>query len=101
LHQLAEWAADDAQRIAHALRAYLLDRLQACDLVLVKGFKSRGFPMLEVWRESEGKPMISPSWPGILAVASDGSRASTDILHLDLMDTKSIADFVLENAAQR
>ena len=29
---------------------YLLGRLQACDLVLVEGFKQGDFPKLEVWR---------------------------------------------------
>lgn len=56
--------------------AYLLSRIQACDLVLIEGFKSGDFPKLEVWREAVGKP---PLWreaayrDQIRAVASDGA----------------------------
>lgn len=36
----------------------LLDRLQHCDLVLIEGFKGGDFPKLEVWRQSQGQPML-------------------------------------------
>jgi molybdopterin-guanine dinucleotide biosynthesis protein B len=86
---------------------YLLDRLQACDLVLVEGFKHGDFPKLEVWRATEGKPSLWPDWPGILAIATDGATpepatpTSTPPERLDLQDTRAIADFVLEHARPR
>jgi molybdopterin-guanine dinucleotide biosynthesis protein B len=80
---------------------YLLDRMQVCDLVLVEGFKGGDFPKLEVWRASEGKTMLWPAWPGVIAVASDSAAASAAVPHLDLGDIRQVADFVLTHAAQR
>jgi molybdopterin-guanine dinucleotide biosynthesis protein B len=78
---------------------YLLSRLQHCDLVLVEGFKGGDFPKLEVWRADLGKPTLWPSWPGIVAVASDTALPSSDVTRLDLADVAAVADFVLSNAA--
>nr|WP_315465119.1 molybdopterin-guanine dinucleotide biosynthesis protein B [uncultured Rhodoferax sp.] len=80
---------------------YLLDRMQVCDLVLVEGFKGGDFPKLEVWRASEGKAMLWPSWPGVVAVASDAGPNASGAPHLDLANVGTIADFVLAHAAQR
>jgi molybdopterin-guanine dinucleotide biosynthesis adapter protein len=80
---------------------YLLDRMQRCDLVLIEGFKSGGFPKLEVWRAAVGKPTLWPDWPGILAIASDSPLPTPGATRLDLSDTASIAAFVLANAASR
>jgi molybdopterin-guanine dinucleotide biosynthesis protein B len=79
--------------------AYLLSRLQHCDLVLVEGFKGGDFPKLEVWRGEVGKPTLWPDWPGIVAVASDGALASSGVARLDLADVAAVADFVIANAA--
>lgn len=82
----------------------LLDRMQACDLVLVEGFKSGNFPKLEVWRAAVGKPMLWPGWPGIVAVASDGQSGDSlppGMTALRLADTAAVADFVLANASGR
>lgn len=84
---------------------YLLERLQRCDLVLIEGFKHGDFPKLEVWRSSLGVSMLWPQWPGIIGVASDGSRPDatrpqsvTPLAWLDLSDTRLVADFVTEHA---
>ena len=84
----------------------LLDRMQHCDLVLIEGFKNGGFPKLEVWRASVGKPTLWPDWPGITAIASDtqaavlgATIAIPGIARLDLSDTASIAAFVMSHAA--
>ncbi len=80
---------------------YLLDRMQACDLVLVEGFKGGAFPKLEVWRAGQGKAALWPAWPGVIAVASDSASHPADVPHLNLCDVGQIADFVLAHAAQR
>lgn len=77
---------------------YLLERMQHCDILLIEGFKNGGFPKLEVWRESVGKPMLWPHWPGIQAIASDTSVNVAPLNALNLADAKEIADYVLENA---
>lgn len=82
--------------------AYLLSRLQHCDLVLVEGFKQGDFPKLEVWRPSLGRPMLWPQWPGIAGIASDAPRPQAGKFppaQLDLHDSGAIADFVLERSA--
>jgi len=87
--------------------AYLLERLQQCDLVLVEGFKSGDFPKLEVWRAELGKAPLAPHWPGIVAIATDApTRAGTHVgvtaglTELDLSNISAISAFVLANAAE-
>jgi molybdopterin-guanine dinucleotide biosynthesis protein B len=83
---------------------YLLGRLQHCDLVLVEGFKSGGFPKLEVWRAALGKPPLWPNWPGIAALAHEGplpesvSKAPDAPALLALDDTARIVDLLLARA---
>ena len=81
--------------------AYLLSRLQRCDLVLVEGFKEGDFPKLEVWRAAVGKPTLWPAWPGICGIASDTPAAlpAGDVARLELGDITGLADFVLMHAA--
>jgi molybdopterin-guanine dinucleotide biosynthesis protein B len=99
---------NDRWALMHELRgqeepelAYLLERMQECDILLIEGFKNGGFPKLEVWRESVGKPMLWPQWPGIQAIASDTVVSVEALKLLDLADAKSIADYVVENASER
>jgi molybdopterin-guanine dinucleotide biosynthesis protein B len=106
---------NDRWALMHELRGaeepsldYLLDRMQHCDLVLVEGFKNGGFPKLEVWRSAQGKPTLSPDWPGIVAIASDTPATLTTqgvampgITGLELSDIASITAFVLSNAVVR
>lgn len=79
--------------------AYLLSRIQRCDLVLVEGFKSGSFPKLEVWRAEPGSTPLWPNWPGIVAVASDGVLPDCPLPVLALTDVAGIADFVWSSAA--
>lgn len=81
--------------------SYLLSRLQDCDLALVEGFKAGDFPKLEVWRSSEGQPMLWPRWPGIVAVASDGPPpdGTHGLPWLPLGDAAALADFAWAQAA--
>lgn len=83
---------------------YLLDRLQACDLVLVEGFKGGDFPKLEVWRAEPGRAPLAGDWPGIVGLASDGPPPDAippGLERLDLADIGAIADFALAHAALR
>jgi molybdopterin-guanine dinucleotide biosynthesis adapter protein len=81
--------------------AYLLSKLQACDLVLIEGFKQGDFPKLEVWRAEVGKTMLYPSVAGIKAIATDGHLAITGLSTLELSDVAGIADFIYQHAAER
>ena len=70
-----------------------LARITPCDLVLVEGFKAAPIPKLEVYRESVGKPLLHPSDPYIVAVATDGPLA-TLLPRFDMEDVAAIASFV-------
>ncbi|MEN9313609.1 MAG: hypothetical protein RIS35_2 [Pseudomonadota bacterium] len=80
---------------------YLVSRLQACDLVLIEGFKTGEFPKLEIWRSGLGKPTLAPDWPGIVAIASDTPDRvppAAGVRVVDLADLGAIADLVIEQA---
>lgn len=76
----------------------LLAAVRPCDLVLVEGMKSEGFPKLEVWRPGVGKPLTGAK--GVFAVATDrpdAVRAALPALRLD--DVAAIADRVWRTEA--
>ena len=78
----------------------LLDQLQSCDLVLIEGFKQGNFPKLEVWRAELNKQSLSPTLPGVLAVATNDTFTTLDVPILALSDTVSIADFIVQQAQE-
>lgn len=102
---------NDRWALMHELRGapepsldHLLNRMDACDLVLVEGFKGGHFPKLEVWRAAVGKPTLHPEWPGIVGMASDSESIGQapqrpGLAQLRLEDIAGIADFVLANAS--
>lgn len=79
----------------------LLDHMHECDLVLLEGFKEGDYPKLEVWRPSIGKAALWPGLAGIIAIATDEAEQVNGLKMLALRDTRSIADFILANAATR
>jgi len=77
-----------------------IERLSACDLVLVEGYKRARIPKLEIWRPSVGKPLLHPGDPDILAVATDvPGDLPAGIRVFGLNDVAGIATFVGECAA--
>jgi molybdopterin-guanine dinucleotide biosynthesis protein B len=77
----------------------LLDNFQACDLVLIEGFKQGDFPKLEVWRAAVDKLPLWPTLPGVIALVSDDPVATFDMPVLKFSDMTHIADFIVEHAA--
>jgi molybdopterin-guanine dinucleotide biosynthesis adapter protein len=71
-----------------------LQRLSACDLALVEGFKAAEIPKLEVYRAHVGKPLLHPGDPRIVAIATD-SPLETGLPLLSLADVDAVATFVL------
>jgi molybdopterin-guanine dinucleotide biosynthesis protein B len=69
-------------------------RMSPCDLLLVEGYKHHPMPKLEVWRESNGKPLLHPGDSQIVAIASDAA-IETKLPRFDLDDCTAIGDFVL------
>ena len=91
--------------ILHELReqpewdlAALVGKMSPVDLVLVEGFKRDAFPKLEIHRIANGKPLIQPEDPHIVAVASDSAVPQAKVPVVDLNDIEAIADLLLKHA---
>jgi molybdopterin-guanine dinucleotide biosynthesis protein MobB len=76
----------------------LLGKMSPVDLVLVEGFKRDRFPKLEIHRAENGKPLLHPEDPHIVAVASDSPLPAASIPVVDLNDIDAIADLLLRHA---
>lgn len=81
---------DDDPRLAE-----ILDCLTPVDLVLVEGFRHEPHRKIEVYRASNGKPLLAPGDPTIVAVASDAALDGVDLPVVAIDDTAAIADIVL------
>lgn len=91
MHEMRE---EDEPPLAH-----MLSKLEACDLVLIEGFKQGDFPKLEVWRSEVGKPPLWPTLPSVEAIATDGTMHISGKPALALSDISGIADFICKHAA--
>ena len=78
----------------------LLRKASPVDLVLVEGYKGESHPKLEVYRTANGKPLLHPGDPAIVAVASDMPLSGVRIPVLDLNDIEGITDILLRHAVQ-
>ncbi len=91
LHELreteAEWDMAD-----------LVAKMSPVDLVLVEGFKRDAFPKLEIHRAENGKPLLHPEDPYIVAVACDTALPAATVPVVDLNDTDAIVDLLLAQA---
>ena len=76
----------------------LVAKMSPVDLVLVEGFKRDNFPKLEIHRAANGKPLIHPEDPHVVAIASDVALPQAKIPVIDLNDTEAIADLLLKRA---
>ncbi len=56
------------------------------------------FPKLEIHRVANGKPLIHPDDPHIVAIASDVALPQAKIPVVDLNDIDAIADLLLKRA---
>jgi molybdopterin-guanine dinucleotide biosynthesis protein B len=72
-----------------------LKRFSPCDLVLVEGYKFHPLPKLEVWRAANGKPLLHPDDPHIVAIATD-EEVDTALPQLNLDDPSAVAGFILQ-----
>jgi len=72
----------------------LLSHLSDCDLVLVEGYKREAMPKLEVHRAANGKPLLAPNDPHIVALASD-LPVATGLPQFRLDDVEAIVDFIV------
>ena len=66
--------------------------------IVVEGFKRDAFPKLEIHRAANGKPLIHPDDPHIVAIASDIALPRVRIPVIDLNDIEAIAGLLLKCA---
>ena len=76
----------------------LVAKMSPVDLVVVEGFKRDAFPKLEIHRAANGKPLIHPEDPHIVAIASDVALPQAKVPIVDLNDIDAIADLLLKCA---
>jgi molybdopterin-guanine dinucleotide biosynthesis protein B len=77
----------------------LLKKLSPVELVLVEGYKRDAFPKLEVHRAANGKPLLAPDDPHIVAIASDRPLPEAKVPVIELDDIEGIVDLLLKHAA--
>ncbi|MEO5862011.1 MAG: molybdopterin-guanine dinucleotide biosynthesis protein B [Burkholderiales bacterium] len=70
-----------------------LRRLSDCDIALVEGFKRAPITKIEVHRAALNAPLIYPTDPHVVAVATD-EKLSTLLPQLDINDPADIANFI-------
>lgn len=65
------------------------------DLIIVEGYKHEAFPKIELHRPEQGKPLIFPDDPNVIAIASDDSSSyDTSLPLLDINDPDAISLFI-------
>jgi molybdopterin-guanine dinucleotide biosynthesis protein B len=76
----------------------LLAKASPVDLILIEGFKREAFPKLEIFRKENGKPLLHPDDPHIVAVASDAPVPDAKVPVIDLNDIETVAETLLKHA---
>jgi molybdopterin-guanine dinucleotide biosynthesis protein B len=76
----------------------LVAKMSPADLVLVEGYKRDPFPKLEIHRAANGKPLIHPDDPHIIAIAADIPLPDSKIPVVDLDDVGAIAELLIRFA---
>jgi molybdopterin-guanine dinucleotide biosynthesis protein B len=84
---------------AEPILSDLLAKASPVDLIVVEGYKAERHPKLEVYRASNGKPLLSPDDAAIVAIASDVTLANARVPVVDLNDTEGIVEILLRHAA--
>ena len=79
----------------------LFDQSQV-DLVLVEGFKTELFPKIELHRPSLKQPLLYPTDPDIIAIASDELLELPEHLpNLDINQPQMIVDFIIKEFMEK
>jgi molybdopterin-guanine dinucleotide biosynthesis protein B len=77
-----------------------IERVSPCDLLLIEGYKRYPLPKIEIYREANGKPLLYPDDPHIVAIAGDVA-IDTKLPRFALGDYDRVADFILTRGALR
>lgn len=72
----------------------MLKHFSPCDIVLVEGFKNEPIAKLEVHRAASGRPLLYPTDPNVVAIATDESLP-TSLPQLDINYPEAVAVFIM------
>jgi molybdopterin-guanine dinucleotide biosynthesis protein MobB len=75
--------------------AELMRQMTPVDLLLIEGFKREPHPKLEVYRAANGKPLLHPDDPHIVAIASDVALPQSLLPVISIDDIPAIAEFIV------
>ena len=67
-----------------------------CDLVIVEGYKSEPIPKIEVHRRANKTPLLFPTDPTVVAVATD-EPLETALPQIDVDDAEGVARFIIQH----
>ena len=70
-------------------------RMSPCDLLLIEGYKRYPLPKLEIYRGTNGKPLLHPEDEHIVALATD-TPVQCHLPQFGLEDYDAIVAFVLD-----
>jgi molybdopterin-guanine dinucleotide biosynthesis protein B len=74
--------------------AELMKHMSPVDLLIIEGFKREKHDKIEIHRR-EGKPLLFPDDPQIVAVLSDEPLPDCPLPVIDLDDAAKVADFII------
>lgn len=72
----------------------MVKKFSPCDLVIVEGYKNSPIPKVEVHRKEAKAPLLHPTDPHVVAVATDEPLA-TKLPQFGIDDAEGIARFVI------
>ena len=77
----------------------LIRKASPVDLLVVEGYKAERHPKLEVYRSSNGKPLLHPEDSAIVAIASDVALPHARVPMVNINDTDGVIEILLRHAA--
>lgn len=82
--------------------AEAVGRFSPCDLVLVEGYKRESISKIEIWRAEVGKPLLFPTDPNIIGLASDDvlppSIQEPSFARFGLNEIARLAEFAMHHS---
>ena len=80
----------------------ILARLEACDLVIVEGYKAAPIPKIETRRRAAVRQTpLAEAYPNFIAIAADHPTDGGELPVFALDDIAGIADFVIASTGAR
>lgn len=94
----SRWAIiHELRREAEPGLADILAKLDACDLVIVEGYKRDAHDKIEVRNLALDYPKLAGDDPTVVAIAANGAVADAPVPVFDRDDVSALADFVVNH----